>query len=67
MKITVSTKHRDSSNKTLDLRKLDLNKHLLGTEHTVSLNVISRIKNKTNYTILFEKLEEIILSKSSSR
>ena len=65
MKITVSTKHRDSSDKTLDSRNLDLNKHLLGTEHMVSSDVISRIKKKTNYSVLFEILVEIILSKSS--
>ena len=44
---------------------LNLNKHLSGTDHTISSNVISRIKNKTNYTILFEELEEIVLSKFS--
>ena len=65
VKITISTNCGDLSNKTLNSLDLNLNKHLLGRDHTISSNVISRIKNKTNYTILFEELEEIILSKSS--
>ena len=65
VKITISTKHGGLFNKTLNSLDLNLNKHLSGTEHTISSNMISRIKNKTNYTILFEELEEIILSKSS--
>ena len=64
MKITVSTRH---NNKTIETRYLDLNKHLTltGTESIVSSDVISRIKNNTNYTVLFEKLNQIVLSKSS--
>ena len=62
MKITVSTKH---NNQTIETWYLDLNKHLTGTEHTISSDVISRIKNNTNYTVLFEKLNQIVLSKSS--
>ena len=62
MKITVSTK---CNNKTVETRYLDLNKHLTGTEHTISSGVISQIKNNANYTVLFEKLSQIVLSKSS--
>ena len=62
MKITVSTK---CNNKTIETRYLDLNKHLRGTEHTISSDVISQIKNNTNYMVLFEKLNQIVLSKSS--
>ena len=36
-----------------------------GTECTISSDVISQIKNNTNYTVLFEKLNQIVLSKSS--
>ena len=38
MKITVSTKH---NNKTIETRYLDLNKHLTGTECTISSDMIS--------------------------
>ena len=38
MKITVSTR---CNNKTIETRYLDLNKHLTGTEHIVSPDVIS--------------------------
>ena len=38
MKITVSTK---CNNKTIETWYLDLNKHLTGTEHTISSDVIS--------------------------
>ena len=62
MKITVSTKH---NYKTIETWYLDLNKHLTGTECTISSDVISRVKNNTNYTVLFEKLNQIVLSKSS--
>ena len=62
MKITVSTKR---NNQTIETWYLDLNKHLTGIEHTMSSDVISRIKNNTNYTVLFEKLNQIVLSKSS--
>ena len=62
MKITVSTSH---NNKTMETRYLDLNRHLTGTEHIISSEVISRIKNNTKYTVLFERLNQIILSKSS--
>ena len=62
MKITVSTR---CNNKTIETRYLDLNKHLTGTECIVSHDVISRIKNNTNYTVLFEKMSKIVLSKSS--
>ena len=62
MKITVSTK---CNNKTIETRYLDLNKHLTGTECTISSDVISRVKNNTNYAVLFEKLNQIVLSKSS--
>ena len=65
VKITISTKCGNLSNKTLNSMDLNLNKHLLGTELTISSKVISRIKNKTNYIILFEELDEMILSKSS--
>ena len=61
MKITVSTKR---NNQTIETWYLDLNKHLTGIEHTISSDVISRIKNNTN-TVLFEKLNQIVLSKSS--
>ena len=37
-KITVSTRH---NKKTIETRYLDLNKHLTGTEHIVSSDVIS--------------------------
>ena len=63
MKITVST--RRNNNKTIETRYLDLNKHLTGTESIVSSDVISRIKSNANYTVLFEKLNQIVLSKSS--
>ena len=62
VKITISTNCGDLSNKTLNSLHLNLNKNLLGTEHTISSNMISRIKK---ITVLFEELEEIILSKSS--
>ena len=62
MKITVSTSH---NNKTMETRYLDLNRHLTGTEHTILPEVISRIKNNTKYTVLFERLNQIVLSKSS--
>ena len=62
MKITVSTKH---NNKTIETWYLDLNRHLIGTECTISSDVISRIKNNTNYMVLFEKLNQIVMSKSS--
>ena len=65
VKITISTKRGGLLNKMLDSLDLNLNKHLLGTEHTISSNMIARIKKKTNYTILFKELEERILSKSS--
>ena len=45
MKITVSTK---CNNKTIETQYLDLNKHLTGTEHTISSDVISQIKNDAN-------------------
>ena len=35
------------------------------TDVTVSSDVISQIKSNTNYTVLFEKLNQIVLSKSS--
>ena len=62
MKITVST---SCNNKTMETQYLDLNRHLTGTECTISSEVISRIKNKTKYTVLFERLNQIVLSKSS--
>ena len=62
MKITVSTK---CNNKTIETLYLDLNKHLTGAECTISSDVISRVKNNTNYMVLFEKLNQIVLSKSS--
>ena len=62
MKITVSTSR---NNRTIETRYLDLNRHLTGTEHVISSDVISRIKNNTKYTVLFEKLNQIVLSKSS--
>ena len=65
VKITIPTKCGGLFNKMLNSLDLNLNKHLSGTEHTISSNVISRIKNKTNYTILFVEMEEVILSKSS--
>ena len=34
-------------------------------EHVISSDMISRIKNNTKYTVLFEKLSQIVLSKSS--
>ena len=63
VKITVSTRH--NNNKTIETQYLDLNKHLTGTERIVSTDVISRIRNNTTYTVLFEKLNKIVLSKSS--
>ena len=62
MKITVSTSR---NNKTMETRYLDLNRHLTGTERIISSEVISRIKNNTKYTVLFERLNQIVLSKSS--
>ena len=62
MKITVSTSH---NNRTIETQYLDLNRHLTGTEHVISSDVISRIKNNTKYMVLFEKLNQIVLSKSS--
>ena len=62
MKITVSTR---CNNKTIETQYLDLNKHLTGTECTISSEVISQIKKNANYTVLFEKLNQIVLSKSS--
>ena len=62
MKITVSTSH---NNKTIETQYLDLNRHLTGTECIISSEVISQIKNNTKYTVLFEKLNQIVLSKSS--
>ena len=62
MKITVSTSR---NNKTMETRYLDLNRHLTGTECIISSEVISRIKNNTKYTVLFERLNQIVLSKSS--
>ena len=62
MKITVSTSH---NNRTIETRYLDLNRHLTGTERIISSDVISLIKNNTKFTVLFEKLNQIILSKSS--
>ena len=41
MKITVSIK---CNNKTIETLYLDLNKHLTGTECTISSDVISRVK-----------------------
>ena len=62
MKITVSTSR---NNKTMETRYLDLNRHLTGTECTMLSEVISRIKNNTKYTVLFERMNQIVLSKSS--
>ena len=62
MKITVSTSR---NNKTIETQYLDLNRHLTGTECIISSEVISRIKNNTKYMVLFEKLNQIVLSKSS--
>ena len=62
MKITVSTSR---NNKTMETRYLDLNRHLTGTECTISSEVISQIKNNTKYTVLFERMNQIVLSKSS--
>ena len=62
MKITVSTSR---NNRTIETRYLDLNRHLTGTKRIISSDVISRIKNNTKYTVLFEKLNQIVLSKSS--
>ena len=62
MKITVSTSRH---NKTMETRYLDLNRHLTGTEHIISSEVISRIKNNTKYMVLFERLNQMVLSKSS--
>ena len=62
MKITVSTSH---NNKTMETQYLDLNRHLTGTECIISSEVISQIKNNTKYTVLFERLNQIVLSKSS--
>ena len=62
MKITVST---SCNNKTMETWYLDLNRHLTGTECTISSEVISRIKNNMKYTVLFERLNQIVLSKSS--
>ena len=62
MKIKVST---SNNNQTLEMWYLDLNKHLSGIENIISTNVIAKITNKANYTVLFEKLNNIILSKSS--
>ena len=62
MKITVSTSR---NNKTMETRHLDLNRHLTGTECIISSEVISRIKNNMKYTVLFERLNQIVLSKSS--
>ena len=36
VKITISTKHGNLFNKILNSMDLNLNKHLLGTEHTIS-------------------------------
>ena len=62
MKITVSTSH---NNKTMETRYLDLNRHLTGTERIILSEVISQIKNNMKYTVLFERLNQIVLSKSS--
>ena len=62
MKITVST---NRNNKTIKTQYLDINRHLTGTERIISSEVISQIKNNTKYTVLFEKLNQIVLSKSS--
>ena len=62
MKMTVSTSH---NNRTIETRYLDLNRHLTGTKCVISSDVISQIKNNTKYTVLFEKLNQIVLSKSS--
>ena len=62
MKITVSTSR---NNKTMETWYLDLNRHLTGTERIISSEVISRIKNNMKYTVLFERLNQIVLSKSS--
>ena len=62
MKITVSTSR---NNKTMETQYLDLNRHLTGTEHIISSEVISQIKNNTKYTVLFKRLNQIVLSKSS--
>ena len=62
MKITVSTSR---NNRTVETRYLDLNRHLTGTKHVISSDIISQIKNNTKYTVLFEKLNQIVLSKSS--
>ena len=62
MKITVST---SCNNRTIETRYLDLNSHLTGTKRVISPDMISQIKNNTKYTVLFEKLNQIVLSKSS--
>ena len=62
MKITASTSR---NNKTMETRYLDLNRHLTGTECIISSEVISQIKNNTKYTVLFERLNQMVLSKSS--
>ena len=62
MKITVSTSRH---NKTMETRYLDLNRHLTGTERIISSEVISRIRNNMKYTVLFERLNQMVLSKSS--
>ena len=58
MKITVSTSR---SNKTMETWYLDLNRHLTGTERIISSEVISQIKNNTKYTVLFERLNQMVL------
>ena len=49
----------------METQYLDLNRHLTGTERIISSEVISRIKNNTKYTVLFERLNQMVMSKSS--